>query len=106
MSFKSNSETYTNICISDLLFDEKVADMVEKHTATFPTKYFNNLCHMDTFPLTRSRLESVMKGYNDGLPPISVISTIGDKYVVHNGRHRVTATILNNHITIPCNIIE
>lgn len=106
MPFKCEYKKYTIIKISDLIFDEKVADMFEKYSNhTFPKKYINNLYFVDSFKLDKHRLDSVIKGYYTGLPPISV-EQVNDKYILLNGRHRVTATILKNEDTIPCEIIN
>lgn len=92
--------------MSQLLFDEKVADMVEKNGNNFPTELINNLFAKESFHLEQDRLNSIMSGYKIGLPPISVLPGIGNKYIVQNGRHRVAATILNGDTKVPSVIVD
>ena len=92
------------INISNLIFDEKVADMIEKNNCSFPASYLNNLCELNTFKLDQNKLNSILKSEKI-LYPIFVIKGLGDKYIVMNGRHRVCASIMNNHQTIECLII-
>ena len=107
MAFKCNDKeyNYTTVPLSDLLFSERVADMVEECKGTFPDSLFGNIFDDGLFKLNKKRLDSVMNGYNTGeLPPISVMQTLGGKYKVLNGRHRVCATILMDGDTIPVKI--
>ena len=91
--------------LSKILFDEKVADMVESNNSTFPPELLNNLFATSSFPLTQKRLCRVLEGYDIGLPPIFVKKSLGDKYTLQNGRHRVTAAILFGDSIIP-SIVE
>jgi hypothetical protein len=100
MSYKCDTKEYTELLVSDLLFDEKVADMVEKNGYTFPPKLFNCLYDQNTFHLDQKRLDSVMAGWEIGLPPVSVKENMG-KYQVLNGRHRVAAAIMKGVDSIP-----
>ena len=103
MAYKRNKKEYSFISIqlSDLCFDERVADMVEEYGAEFPSSLLNNIFSANTFKLDPKRLVSVMDGYDTGLPPIAVKKVIGGKYQVLNGRHRVCATIIKNGDTVP-----
>ena len=92
------------INISKLVFDEKVADMVEKNGCSFPAKLLNNLCELNTFKLDQNKLDAVLTSQNK-LRPIHVIEGLGGKYIVMNGRHRVCASIMNNLNTIECLVV-
>lgn len=93
------------IKLSDIRFDEKIADMVQANNAVFPSKLLNNLYAIDTFALTQERLDHILKGYDTGLPPIYVEESFGSKYTLINGRHRLTATILRRDSIVPSVII-
>lgn len=101
MAYTCDTKEYTETPLTSLLFDEKIADMVEKNGGTFPPKLFNCLYAAETFHLDQKRLERIMTGWETGLPPVSVKEQIGGKYQVLNGRHRLAATILNGVDTIP-----
>jgi hypothetical protein len=105
MSYNCDTKEYTDLLVSDLLFDEKVADMVEKNGCTFPHKLLNCLYAQDTFHLDQKRLDSVMDGWKTGLPPVSVRKNMG-KYQVLNGRHRVAVTIMKGVDSIPVSETE
>lgn len=106
MSFTPNNQKYVNLALTQLIFDEKVADMVKKNGKDFPPELLNNLFESDSFHLDQDRLNNLLTGYNTGLPAISVSPGMGNKYIVYNGRHRVTATILNRDKKIPCVIVN
>lgn len=106
MSFKPNTQEYISMMLRQLLFDERVADMVEKNGGKFPPSLMNNLFATESYPLDQERLDRVMSGYDSGLPPISVEKGMGEKYVVQNGRHRVAATILRGDEIIPSMIVN
>ena len=91
--------------LKKILFDEKVADMVESNNAVFPPELLNNIVATDSFPLSQQRLCRVLEGYDIGLPPISVEKSLGDKYTLQNGRHRVTAAILRGDSIIPSIVV-
>ena len=82
--------------IHKLLFDEKIADMVEANGKEFPSNMVKCLYATDTFPLDQERLDNILEGWKDGeqFPPISVKKQTLDRYQVLNGRHRVCAAIL------------
>ena len=103
MSYNCDKKEYTEMLVSDLIFDEKVADMVEKNGCSFPHKLLSCLCYQETFPLDQKRLDSVMTGWKIGLPPVSVKYIMG-RYHVLNGRHRLAATIVKGVDTIPVSI--
>jgi hypothetical protein len=105
MAFKCDTKEYKIIPLSLLLFDEKVADMVEANKKEFPDYLLNNIVCQDTFKLNQGRLDSILDGYNTSLPAISVVRISG-KFSVENGRHRVCATIMNGGTEIPCEIVE
>ena len=102
MDFKYNRE-YMTIYLTDLFFDENVADMVEYQDCKFPTTLLNNIYSTGAFKLNQQRLDSLLSIYKTGLPPISVKKEFGEKYTVINGRHRICATIINGDNTIQCN---
>ena len=101
MEFKSDSEEYTSVPINKLYFSERVADMVEANGKTFPDNLLNNIVEDGTFKLNQKRLDSILAGYDRGLPPIKVSNTSGSKLFVVNGRHRVCASIMKGAKTIP-----
>ena len=105
MTFKTNEEEYIVISLKDLLFDERVADMVEHNKALFPSHLENNIFATDSFPLNKERLDRIISGYDKSLPPIKVTKGVGNKYIVQNGRHRVCATIMRGDDSIPCTIV-
>lgn len=105
MSFKADRQEYTNMMLTELLFDERVADMVEANGGEFPPSLFNNLFAIESYPLEQERLDRVMAGYDTGLPPIRVEKGMGGKYIVQNGRHRITATILRGDEIVPSRIV-
>ena len=72
MAFKCSSQEYTLIPLSNLIFDERVADMVETNGMEFPETLLNNINAMDTFALVKKRLVRILCGYKTGLPPIKV----------------------------------
>lgn len=100
MSFVCDQKEYTPIPLSDLMFDERVADMIEKCGKVFPVSLINNIYDAGTFHLDQHRLTHILDGYDIGLPPISVKKTLGGKYEVLNGRHRVCATIIKGGSTV------
>lgn len=106
MSFKPDTQEYISMRLRQLLFDEKVADMVEKNGGEFPPSLFNNLFATESYPLDQERFDRVLAGYDTGLPPITVEKGMGDKYIVQNGRHRVAATILRGDDIVPCMITK
>ena len=106
MSFTPDNQEYVNLKLAQLLFDEKVADMVEKNGKDFPSELLNNLFVNESFHLEQDRLNSVLAVYKTGLPPISVSPGMGNKYIVQNGRHRVAATILNGEEKVPTVIVD
>ena len=106
MSFTPNNQKYVNLTLTQLIFDEKVADMVEKNGKDFSPELLNNLFTSDSFHLNQDRLNNVLTGYYTGLPPISVSPGMGNKYIVRNGRHRITATILNGDMKVPSVIVN
>jgi len=106
MSFKPDTQEYINMMLRQLLFDERVADMVEENGGEFPPSLLNNLFATESYPLDQERLDRVMAGYDTGLYPISVEKGMGDKYIVQNGRHRVAATILRGDEIVPVMIVK
>ena len=106
MNFKCESTEYTALPIDQLIFSERVADMVEANGHKFPDKFLNNIEDDGTFKLNQKRLNSIMVGYNLGLPPVQVKEILGGKCIVLNGRHRVCATILNGGTIIPVNFVK
>ena len=103
MAFTCDQKEYMSVSLSNLKFDEKVADMVKAQGAEFPVHLLNNIYVVDTFKLNQTRLDRIIHGYTSGLPPIVVKKELGgDKYILLNGRHRVCATLLIGGSTIPC----
>ena len=105
MEFICNTKKFTIIPLSSLIFDEKVADMVDQNNVTFPNYLMNNISSYPTFKLDQTRLNRVLDGYNIALPAIKVVRTLGGKYSVENGRHRVCATIIKGCDRIACEIV-
>jgi hypothetical protein len=101
MSYKCNTKEYSVIQFSDLKFDEKIADMLESMGKVFPETLLGNIYDAGTFKLDKERLDSVFKGYETGLPPITVKKNMYGKYTLVNGRHRVCAALYNNHLSAP-----
>lgn len=105
MSYTCDQKEYTLIRLTDLRFDERIADMIDERKGVFPDNLLGNLYSTGAFKLNGDRLDSVLKGYSTGLPPIQVKKELG-KYCVLNGRHRVCATVLMRGDAIPCEIVE
>ena len=55
MNNKNKMSNLKEINISNLIFDEKVADMIEKNNCSFPTSLLNNLCELNTFKLDQNK---------------------------------------------------
>ena len=106
MAFTSNTEEYININLRSLIFDNKVYDMVKQNRGFFPPYLINNIFYTDSFPLDQKRLNRIMSGYDNGLPPVYVQKVRKNMYQLQNGRHRVTATILKGGQNIPGKIID
>lgn len=90
------------ISISELCFDEKVIDMVEKNGIIFPEYLLNNTYEQDTFPLDQKRLNSLLHASH--IPSISVKK--GRKFIVLNGRHRICAAIIKQEYFINVEVSE
>lgn len=101
MTYICNTKEYTEVLVSSLLFDENIRDMVENNDGTFPDKLVCCLYAANTYPLDQKRLESVMAGWKNGLPPISVKELTSGIFRVLNGRHRVAVSILKGVDSIP-----
>jgi hypothetical protein len=104
-------ESYSNqdiMSISNLLFDEKVADMVEKNGYKFPDNLLKCIYTQNTFPLDQCRIDSILEAWEDEyeLPPISVIRQSVNRFIVLNGRHRLAVAIMNGAEYINTNKFE
>lgn len=97
-----NKNNMITISMSELFFDEKVVDMVEKNGVVFPEYLLNNIYEQDTFPLDQTRLDSLLRAKH--VPLISVKR--GNKFIVLNGRHRICAAIIKQECDIDAEIIE
>ena len=106
MTYTSNTDDCIDLKLSRIIFDEKIADMVESLGYKFPKDLYNNLLDMNTFSLSDDRFNRVLKGYKEGLPPVRVKKILGDKYMLIDGRHRMVAVIVLGGDSIPCKIIE
>lgn len=106
MTYTSNTDDCIDLKLSRIIFDEKIADMVESLGDKFPNYLYNNLLDMNTFSLSDDRFNRVLKGYKEGLPSVRVKKILGDKYMLIDGRHRMTAVIVLGGDSIPCKIIE
>jgi hypothetical protein len=107
MSYKCcKTKEYIDVLVSELLFDEKIADIIEKNGYNFPYKLFDCLYEQDTFPLDQIRLDSIINGWEKGLPPVSVKKNNMGRYQLLNGRHRVAVTIMKSVDSIPASDIE
>lgn len=91
----------TQILLSKLFFDEKIANMVEKHGQIFPDELLPCLCEQPTFELCDNKLDNV-----DENLPITVVRSFADKYEVKNGRHRICSAILKNKKVISVKILS
>ena len=106
MTYTSNIDNCVQLKLSCIIFDEKIADMIESLGKKVPDYLCNNLYDMDTFPLSDERFDLVLKGYKEGLPPVKVKKIVGGKYMLIDGRHRMTAVIVSGGDSIPCEIVE
>lgn len=106
MTYTSNTDDYIDLKLSRIIFDEKIADMIESLGNNFPENLYNNLLDMNTFSLSSDIFNRVLRGYKEGLPPIRVKKILGDKYMLIDGRHRMAAVIVAGGDSIPCKIIE
>ena len=105
MTYTSNTDDYIDLKLSRIIFDEKIADMVESLGDNFPKDLYNNLLDMNTFSLSDDRINRVLKGYKEGLQPVRVKKILGDKYMLIDGRHRMVAVIVLGGYSIPCKIL-
>lgn len=94
------------INIGSLIFDEKIADIVESEGYNFPEKLLNNLLDSGSVPLNKDRLYSIMGMCMDSIPPITVKKVLGEKYFVIDGRHRIASTIMNKGEVVPYKLYE
>ena len=107
---QSKRKKMEKVHLKNLLFDEKVADLVEKNGIKFPENFLKNIMYVpDSFPLQQSRLNKILEKYHTSsfgahtssfgaiAEPIFIIKTLGNKYKVENGRHRIAAAILKNN---------
>jgi hypothetical protein len=101
MAYICNTKKYTDVLISSIFFDENIRDMVENNGGTFPHKLVCCLYSTNTYPLDQKRLDSVITGWQNGLPPISVKELTPGMFHLLNGRHRVAASILKGVDSIP-----
>ena len=83
--------------LADLIIDERIAEMIEQNNLVFPQELNNNLYDQGTVSLNQLRLNNILEGYKNGLPPIEVkYNSFNGKYEVLNGRHRLCAAIMHN----------
>jgi len=80
--------------------------MIKSLGKKVPDYLRNNLYDMDTFPLSEERFNIVLKGYKPGLPPVKVKKVLGGRYMLIDGRHRMSAVIALGGDSIPCKIVE
>jgi hypothetical protein len=81
--------------------------MVKRQNKLFPQELKHNIINNNSFSLNQKRLDSVLKGYYKGLPPIRVEKTIEkERFIVFNGRHRIAATIIQEDFMIPAVIVK
>ena len=106
MTYTSSTKDYVELKLSCIIFDVKIADMIKSLGKNVPEYLYNNLIDMNTFPLSQNRFDNLMKSYKKGLPPIRVKKILGDKYMLIDGRHRMTAVIVAGGDSIPCRIID
>jgi len=106
MTYTSDTDNYIDLKLSHIIFDEKIADMVESLGNSFPENLYNNLLDMNTFSLSDDRFNRVLRGYKEGLPPVKVKKILGDKYMLIDGRHRMAAVIVGGGDSIPCKIAD
>ncbi len=86
----SPKEEMINIC--DLVIDENVADFIEKCLQVeFPKILVHNLQDEGTYSLSMDKYNNV--NVNDYMP-LSVERGIGGKYILLNGRHRISKIIV------------
>ena len=104
-TFNCNETDYITISIDNLLFDERIADMVEQNGMIFPDSLLSNIYDAGTFHLNQERLIRVLSGYNENLPAVKVSKTLNNKYKVIDGRHRVCAAIMKGDLHVPCVVV-
>lgn len=105
--YKDESTGSVEMHITDLMFDERIADMIEKRNGCFPVALLRNLYSSGAFKLNDERLDRILEGYDSGaeIPPINIKKGF-DTYTVVNGSHRICAALLKDRTTIRCIINE
>jgi hypothetical protein len=104
MSFTCNSSKYIIVPINKIIIDEEIINFLEGEQIIIPEKYINNIQDCGTYKLAGGdRWKSIKKGYETGLPAISVRikSCESDNFKVLNGRHRIALSIYKNLDFIP-----
>ena len=101
-TYKCNEQGYSTIYLKHLIFDEKVADLVEAQRCKFPTELMDCLLDMPPVEMTHKQLSSIQKVYQVGLPAITVKENWTGTYNVTDGRHRIAAIILAGGDRAPC----
>jgi hypothetical protein len=85
-------DTIFDMNISDLIFDKAIKEGVEKSGAVFPYE----VTIVDTVPLTKIRLLSLMTLKHENLPPVRITPS-GN---IIDGRHRITTAIIRGEKSI------
>jgi hypothetical protein len=101
-----NQKNYVILHITSLLFDERIADMVEKNKKNFPDSLSKNIYDAGTFKLSQDRLDRILTaGFDTNIPPINVKKTLNGMYKVIDGRHRICAIIMRGGTTVPSVVV-
>ena len=104
--YKCSDTEYKIVLLSDIIFGEKIIDMVDTYGIIIQQELINNFYDDGTFNLNKKRLENIFSGWDIGLPAIIVKKNLVGKYEVINGRHRLCACIILGSNSIPVKLIS
>lgn len=105
--YKCFTPSKISIELKDLLFDERVADLLESFGTEFPSSLENNLFDDSKHSMDYPYLSSILDRYDDGsLTAVKVEKVWGDRYKVVKGKYKVCASILKGATSVPCRICQ
>jgi hypothetical protein len=93
-----NMSKVLNLRLTQLIFDERVADMVEELGGVFPDVLLPCIEYRPTYKMSSGRVKEMLDTKCER--PISVKQLCSGKYSVLNGRHRLTTAILQKQGSI------
>ena len=101
-------DIHKSLLISDLLLDERIYDLLEKHNFTFPKQYMDNLEDIGEYKLDDDKFNNLLTKFKDvnewpdDMYPISVKGpNLKGLYQVVNGSHRLAISIARGIKSVP-----